>query len=237
MATLLTPPARAQSRPRRQIPDLKAMLHKVDPYVGFDAAAYPFDPQGWNGNSELFGRLVAELQPQLAIEVGTWKGQSAINTARHLAAQGNGAQLLCIDTWLGSLDFWQRRDEVTYDAMQLKHGYPSFYYQFLANVVHAGLQETIVPFPVTSTIAARLLIGRGIQADMVYIDASHEENDAYMDIVYFWHALRPGGVMFGDDYREQYFPGVVRAVAAFCAEQKLQHEVIEGQYWLLRKPG
>jgi predicted O-methyltransferase YrrM len=237
MTTLLPGRAPAESVPRtRPSPDLLAMLHAVNPYEGFDASRYPFDPQGWNGDSPLFGRLVAELQPRIAIEVGSWKGQSAINTARHLRAHRPDAQLCCVDTWLGSLDFWASPRDTPYQGMQLRHGYPTFYWQFLANVVHAGLQDVIVPFPNTSVIAARLLIARGVQAEMIYIDASHEENDVYMDIVYYWHALRPGGVMFGDDYRAEFYPGVVAAVAAFGKERQLVPEIVDRQFWLLRKP-
>jgi predicted O-methyltransferase YrrM len=216
--------------------ELRTLLHAVDPYAGFDAAAHPFDPQGWNGESELFGRLVAEVRPRIAIEVGSWKGQSAITTARHLQALGAGAQLLCVDTWLGSVDFWLTPGSELNGALQLVHGYPSVYYQFLANVVHAGLQDVITPFPAPSVIAARLLILRGVRAELIYIDASHEENDVYMDIVYYWQTLRPGGIMFGDDYSERFMPGVVRAVRAFCAEQNLQCEIVDDQYWVVRKP-
>jgi hypothetical protein len=216
--------------------DLSAMLHPTSPYQDFDASAYPYDPQGWNGDSPLFARLVEELNPGLVIEVGSWKGMSAINLASKLAAQRGDAQLLCVDTWLGSFDWWLQPSLPPLTDMGLVNGYPRLYYQFLANIVHAGLQDIVVPFPATSTIAARVLLARGIQADLVYIDASHEENDVYMDMAYYWHLLRPGGVMFGDDYRAEYYPGVVRAVADFTAQHGVQHEVVDGQFWLLRKP-
>ena len=235
--TTTAPAARPVILPRtRPATNVGAMLHPVSPYEGFDASAWPFDPQGWNGNSPLFDRLVAELNPGLAIEVGSWKGQSAIHMAGAMAKQRSDAQLVCVDTWLGSFDWWLDPSRSPRADMGLRHGYPTLYYQFLANVVHAGLQDVVVPFPATSTIAARLLIARGVKADLVYIDASHEENDVYLDIVYYWHTLRAGGVMFGDDFRPEFYPGVVRAVQAFAAEQGLDYEVVDGQFWLLRKP-
>lgn len=220
----------------RPATDLAGMLHPVSPYEGFDASRHPYDPQGWNGDSPLFARLIGELNPGLVIEIGSWKGQSAIHMASEMAKRRGDCQLLCVDTWLGSFDWWLQPSRSPRAQMGLRHGYPTLYYQFLANIVHAGLQDVVVPFPATSTIAARVLIARGVKADLVYVDGSHEENDVYMDIVYYWHTLRPGGVMFGDDYRPEYYPGVVRAVAAFTREQGLQHEVIDGQFWLLRKP-
>ena len=221
--------------PRRK-QDIRAMLHPQNPYANFDASRYPYDPHGWNGNAPLFARLIEEVDPAIAIEVGSYKGQSAINIAGRMAARREDAQLICVDTWLGSLDWWLTPNSEAFVGMQMQNGYPTVYWQFLANIVHAGLQEVVVPFPATSTIAARWLLLRQVKADLIYIDVSHEENDVYMDIVYYWQTLRPGGVMFGDDYRSDFYPGVVRAVAAFAGEQGLQPEIVDGQFWVLKKP-
>ena len=216
--------------------DLRAMLHPTNPYEGFDASEYADDPQGWNGDSPLFGQLVDELNPGLVVEVGSWKGMSAINLAGKMAQRRGDAQLLCVDTWLGSFDWWLDPKGSPRADMGLVNGYPRLYYQFLANIVHAGLQDVVVPFPATSTCAARVLIARGVKPDLIYIDASHEEHDVYTDMAYYWYTLRPGGVMFGDDYRAEFYPGVVRAVADFTEQHGVQHEVIDGQFWLIRKP-
>ncbi|MFK7740799.1 MAG: class I SAM-dependent methyltransferase [Planctomycetota bacterium] len=220
----------------RPVVDLRAMLHPTNPYEGFDASAYAYDPQGWNGDSPLFDRLIEELNPGLTVEVGSWKGMSAIHMATKMAQQRGDAQLLCVDTWLGSFDWWLNPSKPPLTDMGLVNGYPTLYYQFLANIVHAGLQDVVVPFPATSTIAARLLLLRGVKADLIYIDASHEHNDVYSDMAYYWHTLREGGVMFGDDYRAEYYPGVVQAVAEFTEQHGVEAEIVDGQFWLLRKP-
>jgi predicted O-methyltransferase YrrM len=108
------------------------------------------------------------------------------------------------------------------------------YFQFLANVMHAGMHEFIVPFPNTSAIAARWLLKHEIQADLVYIDASHDEADVYNDMVDYWKTLRPGGVMFGDDW-SPYWPGVVNAATRFSSERGLALHT-EDVNWLLIKP-
>lgn len=222
--------------PRRPAVDLMAMFHAVSPYEGFDASHYPYDPSGWNGTQPLFAELVDELRPALAIEVGSFKGQSAITLASRMVAHRRDAQLLCVDTWLGSPDWWLAPSRSPLRDMGLKNGYPTLYYQFLSNIVHAGLQDVVVPFPAPSTTAAKNLIARGVQADLVYIDASHDEDDVFADMVYFWHTVRPGGVMFGDDYNPQFMPGVVAGVERFAAQQGLRYDVIGSQFWLLRKP-
>jgi hypothetical protein len=56
---------------------VRPLLHKVDPYAGFDWQAYPADAAGWGSDSPAFGELVATIQPQRIIEVGTWKARRA----------------------------------------------------------------------------------------------------------------------------------------------------------------
>lgn len=75
-----------------------------------------------------------------------------------------------------------------------------------------------------------------MQPDLIYIDTSHQQNDVYSDMAYYWHTLRPGGVMFGDDYRAEFYPGVAKAVAGFTVQPNVKHEVIGGQFLLIRKP-
>src|SRR4051812_27015324 len=61
--------------------DVRGTLHRTDPYEGFDSSAYPRDLHGWGGQSAVFRKLIFELRPRLIIEVGTWKGASAVEMA------------------------------------------------------------------------------------------------------------------------------------------------------------
>ena len=45
----------------------------------------------------------------------------------------------------------------------------------------------------------------------LYIDAGHEYEHVTADLKAWWPVLKPGGMMFGDDYHLQWI-GVVRAV-------------------------
>ena len=201
--------------------DLAGLLHSVDPYVGFDFNQYPRDLSGWGSDSQAFDELISLLpSPTLIVEVGTWKGASAIEMAKALDRhhQAKKAQILCIDTWLGALEFWTNHDDAErYGSLKLNHGYPTVYYQFLANVCHAGFQDVVIPFPQTSTIAAQFLRTHAIQADLIYIDGSHEEEDVYQDLQDYWPILKPSGTVFGDDYS---WDGVRLAVERFAKEAK-----------------
>ncbi len=206
-------------------------FHRTSPYEGFDHGKYPLDISGWNFEMPTFERLMKEVRPSLVVEVGTWKGGSAIRMANLSRELGLDTKVLCIDTWLGSGEFWNyQNDPDRYNSLQLCCGYPQVYYQFLANVVKSHLTGVIIPLPITSAIGARLLADREVQADLIYIDGSHDYEDVLADIKAYYPLVRPGGVLFGDDMVECW-PGVERAVR----ESKLPYEV-DGGFWIVRKP-
>ena len=212
---------------------VRLLLHKVDPYAGFDWQAYPEDASGWGSDSAAFGELVEALRPQRIIEVGTWKGGSALTLAGHVARLGLDTEIVCVDTWLGALEMWtDLGDPERHGSLGLKHGYPTLYYQFLANVCRAGRQEMVTPFPVPSVTAAPWFALKDIRADLIYIDGSHEEEDVYQDLLSYWDLVRPGGVLFGDDWS---WDGVRLAVQRFARENGLaithRHDK-----WELKRP-
>lgn len=212
--------------------DLMGLLHKRNPYDGFDFATRPFDAHGWGAQSPAFREVLAEQRPRLIIEVGTWKGASALEMAAIARDLGLATQIVCVDTWLGALEFWTDQDDAErYGSLALHHGYPSVYFQFLANVCHRGFQDTIVPFPQTSTTAALWFRYFGLSAAVIYLDASHEEEDVFQDLGSYWEVLAPGGVLFGDDWS---WDGVRLAVTRFATEERLPVSFVADK-WLLRK--
>ena len=61
-----------------------------DPY-SFSGDLLPLDAQGYNSN-EVFRKLL-EIQPKLIIEVGTWKGLSALSMARAQAEYSSSGKI------------------------------------------------------------------------------------------------------------------------------------------------
>lgn len=153
------------------------MLAKIQlssPYSGFEAEGIALDLQEWGSEHPYFQALVDAVRPKQIIEVGTWKGASAINLARHALALEPEVTVLCVDTWLGSNEvLWS--DPVLRPLLKLRHGYPTVYHQFVANIIHEKLTETIFLQPMTSHSAAALLQKFAVQADLVYIGAGHDE--------------------------------------------------------------
>jgi len=214
--------------------DLSARLHAVDPYAAFEGEGLQLDLQGWNSERPVFRELIEALRPGLILEIGAWKGASAIHMARILHELGlGGSRILSIDTWLGSLDCWEPRSGL-YKSLRLKNGYPRLYEQFLFNVIQCGLTQTIIPFPQTSLGAAGWLKKNNVTAPLIYVDAGHTVEEVLSDLKNYYEILTGGGIIFGDDFGDP-LGGVCEAVRDFARMKQLLFETREDQFWLFRK--
>ena len=213
---------------------LSTRLHKQSPFAGFDHTPSPQDLQG-GGGSDALRQAFEQTRPTLIVELGSWKGASAIFWAQLMRDAGIDGAVLCIDTWLGGLDHLTAPKGPEWSIESYRaHGYPiGLYHQFLANVKHRGLEGYIVPLPATSTIGCRWLAGQGIAADLIYVDASHEEDDVLSDLRGAWDVLRTGGVLCGDDWSAAWY-GVICAVNRFRKEKDAGLQV-QGTHWFIPK--
>lgn len=215
------------------IRDFAVGLMGSSPYDGFDPAPYPLDVTGWGSTHPWFNDVITQFRPRSILEVGTWKGASAINMARVARRLVPDAQVLCVDTWLGSHQVLWSNPEFRRQLL-LKNGFPQQYFQFLANVVHSGLKDAIFPMPMTSYAATGILKQAGMQFGVIYIDAHHDEDEVLGDVNRCWELLAPGGMMFGDDYLVTE-PGVIAAVNRFVADRKLYLFTAQ-EKWGVQKP-
>lgn len=134
------------------------------------------DLQGWSPDASVYELLLEEVQAVTVIEVGVWKGLSAVHMAEWLKNRQNGV-LVAIDTWLGAPEFWDEAQITGMDAerdMYMEHGFPTVYRSFLSNMIHRGLQDVVVPLPQTSKLAHTVMHRLGVtQVDLIHIDAAH----------------------------------------------------------------
>ncbi|WP_174301849.1 class I SAM-dependent methyltransferase [Caulobacter sp. S45] len=195
---------------------LGLLLHETSPYEAWDSDQYPADLQGWGSDHPVLRNAIEAIRPKIIVEVGTWKGASAIHMAALTKALGLDTVIICVDTWLGSPEHYLGRGEGWRESLLLRHGYPHLYFTFLSNVIRHDHVDCIVPLPSTSENAAYILKEKGIKPDLVYIDAAHEEEPAYRDIKAYWELLSPDGVLIGDDYLS--WEGVTRAAQRFAVE-------------------
>jgi hypothetical protein len=204
------------------------MLPGDNPYSNFIHTEYPKDITG-GFEHPIMAEAIDKLSPQLIVEVGTWKGLSAIFSASLLKQKNLDSLVLCIDTWLGTVNNMLRSDDPIWGLKKYyRNGYPTLYYQFLANIMHSDLQDFILPLPTTSATGALWLTAKGLRADIIYIDGSDEE-----DVVNYWKLLKYGGIMVGDDWHLGSI-GVICAVNRFSKETGIKYQVT-GSSWFMQK--
>ncbi len=145
----------------------------------------PFDNQGWFWNGKQLESCILEMKPKVVIEVGSWLGSSTRFIAQRLPKEG---KLYAVDTWQGSGD-----EELHQKDPRL----PYLYQLFLSNVKHAGLTNIIVPIRMDSIEASKAL---NVKADLIYIDAGHDTESVYNDIMAWLPHLKKGGIFCGDDW-------------------------------------
>lgn len=185
------------------------------------------DLQGWNSDHPIFDQLCAEHQPKIIVEVGSWKGRSAM----HFAKAAPEATIFCVDTWLGGIDHFL--SELPQDDRKLDRlGNPRLYELFLRNFIGKPEAAHIHPIRQTSVNAAKALRHHGVLADLIYIDGSHEYEDVYADLCAYYPLLAAGGRIFGDDFRGFY--GLHIAVHRFACERGLRVQEVDQNFWVIR---
>lgn len=209
------------------------IVHREDIYQDFkDLYDYETDTNNLDRSIEqIFGNY--KEKEVLIIEVGSWKGSSAISMAKYFLNKNITPTIFCIDTWNGST--YHRYYDSAFPSLKCKNGFPTLYPRFISNIIHAELQEYIIPIPHSSHDAARYLKKLNISADFCYVDACHEYDEVLDDIKSYWDLVKPGGTMLGDDH-DAGWPDVVAAVCKFSTEQKLEENFeLHNSEWVIRK--
>jgi len=156
----------------------------------------------WHGEQIL--DLLDLHRPVVCVELGTWKGCSAIAVAR-LVKQWHGS-VTCVDVW--------ELENVMGDFT------PVTLAECRENVRAAGLTNVFYVQARTDIAAAQWTRG---PIDYLYIDAGHSFDDCSRDLESWWPHLRIGGLIAGDDYDDPR-QGVTRAWDAFELRHDQQFE-------------
>ena len=186
-----------------------------EPYRSVDIL--PFDDHGWfaQNNRIRLEYIIDKLKPKVVVELGSWLGASTIFMAEKLS---EGAILYAVDNWNQQGSAGVQNNPLW--SSKLK----TLYQSFLSNVIHKKMTQIVIPIRMDTLEAARAL---NITAELVYVDASHEEEDVYNDIIHWYPHLDIGGIMCGDDWSFQSVRNAVRR-----AEKELnQRTKSVGNFW------
>lgn len=175
---------------------------------------------GWlnESNKIRLPQLMKSCNAKVVVELGSWLGAFTIFIADHLDDSSK----------VYAVDIWEETPECT-SAMGLKPAeaqkfYQILYQQFLSNMIHQKLTHKIIPIRMRTVEAAEKV---DINPDLVYVDASHAEEDVYNDVKSWYPKIVSGGIMCGDDWG---WPSVRRGVTRI-AEELNQTIHAEGNIW------
>lgn len=186
---------------------------------------------------DFYCAMAERLTPESrVVEVGVAYGRSiaflveaCLAKAQKLGEHVRLPTFFAVDTWADFMGC-ERDDWIGQRARELKSVYDSPY---AATVAMLGsfspvTLEVVHPLRMKSTAAAMRLVG---PIDLVFIDANHTYEDVRDDIVVWEPLVRRGGILAGDDYDAEHFPGVVRAVDQF-ARARSQKFTTRGRVWI-----
>lgn len=167
-----------------------------------DVATIPADPlaSGWFNHGEQILALVEQHRPKMCVEVGTWLGASAIPVAR--AIRRWGGTVTCVDTWSGDV----YRAPAQPDPPLMITG-------CARNMVQAGVSANVRLIPAASLDAAAWWTE---PIDYLYLDADHTYASVLADLRAWVPHVRSGGLILGDDYGSDLYPGVQPAWDEFA---------------------
>lgn len=171
-----------------------------------------------NDNLDLF-KTMALRKPKVILELGTWLGQSAV----YWLSLNPDAVLICVDHWNGlTHDAWLPEN---FPEEMVGENFPTLYETFLANVWE--YRDRVIPIRSDTLNGIQIVQAMGITPDVVYVDADHEYKSVRDELTLLCDYF-PKAILCGDDFSDQNFPGVRKAVM----DAGLPHLVSNGRCWL-----
>jgi predicted O-methyltransferase YrrM len=124
--------------------------------------------------------------PRRIVEIGAYEGRATLWFLDRLLRHPE-SRIACLDSFAGGAE--HRAEQVA-----------GLEQRFRANVEGSGAAAKVEVLKGRSFDGLVRLLARGAQAELVYVDGSHEAPDVLADLVLAWRLLPPGGVMLCDDY-------------------------------------
>lgn len=178
------------------------------------------DIEGWFDFGEVYDRIARHLKLspfRKFVEVGAWMGKSIAYMA---SVAPHDAALFAVDTFEGSPEEEIHRKIIEENGGDLRKVYDN-------NLKALGIASRVQTFQTTSLEAASSFEDGTI--DAVFIDAAHTFDSVKEDIDAWLPKVRPGGIIAGHDYADQW-PGVRVAV-----DSSFPSVEVIGKCWYFQK--
>ena len=144
---------------------------------------------GWFNYEDLYSEMVSRFKNgSKFVEVGVWKGKSAVYMAVEIINSGKKIEFDCVDNW-------EYVEGLQCDIDKSLFG-NNLYQEFLSNI--HPVKHIIKPIKSISWEAAKLYENESL--DFVFIDAAHDYQSVKKDVTSWLPKVKVGGIIAGHDY-------------------------------------
>lgn len=160
---------------------------------------------GWFSYKNIYDSAVSAAKNNAVfVEIGSWMGKSTNYLVDKIKESKKDIQLTIVDTWKGS------SDESAHNIVVDSFG-GDLFYEFIDNTIISKNYDSFNIIKDTSETASKQFPNNSV--DYIMIDGGHDYNSVTNDLNNWFHKVKPGGVITGDDYN--VFGGVTDAVNDF----------------------
>jgi len=181
---------------------------------------YHWGIEGWlsDEQTKLYKRMVNTASDGAHfVEIGCWKGKSTVMMAVEILNSGKKIRFDAIDSFVGS-DEHQSFKSIQNNTLQT---------EFLANI--EPVKHIVNPIVGDSSSMASRYPDKSI--DFLFIDGDHSFEGVVKDIQAWLPKMKEGGIIAGDDFSVEEFPGVIDAVTTCLSD--ISHF---GRIWCSKVP-
>lgn len=165
-----------------------------------------------------FHCLLEIAKPKRIVEVGTWLGESCFLLMQLAKERGMKPEILCIDTWLGSWEHWNKNiPGWGIESLLIEKGEPQLFKVFLAAVSESEFRNQISWLRCPAQSSGKYLEKYFTEANLVYIDGDHSTESVFGDLGVLYRCY-PNALIAGDDF---VWLSVRLAIAKFAFRNNL----------------
>ncbi len=161
---------------------------------------------GWMSSAELQWLEKQAVSCQRAIELGSFYGRSSV-------ALSAAKELICVDHWILEP---QEKNAMPISGNAVGQ---DIYPEFCRNVAAFPNIRAVVCNLRDDLDVAALCAELHHSAELVFIDAAHDEENVMRDITTALQLVKSGGIICGHDYSESW-PGVIAGVTKLLPDAK-----------------
>jgi predicted O-methyltransferase YrrM len=172
--------------------------------------------EGWFNFGNIYTDMVGKFNDAVFIEIGAWKGRSAVFMADKIRNARKNIKFYVIDIWEPFLQENKLEEGVAIE-------------EFLKNI--EPVRDYITPIKGSSHDVYKQFEDKSV--DFIFLDANHSYEPTKKDIELWYSKIKDTGIFAGHDYT---WSGVGRAVNEYADAHSLRVKIIPNtSCWIIEK--